>query len=238
MIFTHEEEERLAREQCAGLPQGYVIPLAADDPPCEDRQQLAESFLDSFPHLRDKKRVVFLGRLHSKKGIDLLLPAFRQVVAKIPDASLLFVGPAEPDYLTEIKAVVGQLGIEDACHFLGSLAGEQKWSALAAGDVFALPSYQENFAIALVEALRVGTPAVISKRINIWSDLEEKDAVRVAELSVESVADHLMEMLSSDERRLKMGEMAHKYTKEVFSWPVSAQKLRVVYKRVVKLALK
>lgn len=232
MIYTHEEELRLAESQCAGLAKGHVIPLAADDPP-GDRNQLAASFLKTYPQFEGKRLVMFLGRLHSKKGLDLLLPAMAKVCESRSDVALLLVGPSEPEYRTQLESNVSQLGIADQCHFIGPLSGNDKWAALAAADIFALTSYQENFAIALVEALRVGTPAVISNRVNIWKSLQTNDAAVVADLNVESITGCIAHLLDSCEIRNRMSESAINFSSEAYSWAASANELLSVYEEAL-----
>ncbi len=233
MVFTHAEEERLARSTCSGLPAGHVVPLGTEEPPAANRATLAGTFLAKHPKLADGPRIVFLGRLHAKKGLDLLLPAFRQVLDRIPAARLLLVGPGEAGYVRQLQGTAEALQIGERTTFVGSLAGEDKWSALAAGDVFALPSYQENFAIALVEALRVGTPAVCSRRVNIWQDLVSAGAAEDCELTVESVAERLLDLLQNDARRGEMGLQAEAFAAANYTWPHSAASLQAAYRRVL-----
>ena len=233
MIFTHEEEARLAADQCDGLAKGFVVPLAADDPPCEDRTRLAQEFLDAYPKFKNCRRVVFLGRLHSKKGLDLLLPAMKKVCNKVSDVEFLLIGPGEPDYLDGLERKVQSLGLAEKCHFLGSLQGTMKWSALAAADLFVLPSYQENFAIALVEALRVGTPAVISRRINIWEQLQQQNAVEIVELTDTSVAEKILRLLENEKQLAEAGNSAKQLAMTSFSWTRSAELLKSVYEGIV-----
>ncbi len=233
MIYTHSEEQRLAEQQCSGLPEGHVIPLAADDPPSKDRQALSRTFLAEHPQFTDKTRLLFLGRLHSKKGLDLLIPAMARIRDANPNVVLIFVGPCEPDYRIELDRMLARNGVAQACHFVGPLSGERKWSALAAADLFMLPSYQENFAIALVEALRVGTPALISKRVNIWQALESNRAAFVADLTVDSVVEKTLESLSDRTRLQGMSDAALKYSATSYSWQASTRLLDQDYRKLL-----
>ncbi len=233
MIYTHPEECRLAEQQCSGLPQGHVIPLASDEAPSEDRDELSKPFFDRFPQFKSTKNIIFFGRLHSKKGLDLLIPAMAAVKKNHPAAKLLLVGPCEPSYRTELDSKAAEHGVSDVCEFLGPLHDEYKWGALAAANLFALPSYQENFAIALVEALRVGTPAVISKRVNIWNDLSNANAAKIVELDVESVGDTISECLDDLSQLRQIGNNGSKFAKETYSWERSGQMLDVVYRKII-----
>ena len=233
LVFTHPEEERLAREQCAGLPAGHVVPLGTEEPPDKTPEELTEHFLTLFPQCRDRRRIVFLSRLHSKKGLDLLIPAIKRVVAQQPDAQLLLVGPGEPDYVAWLKGLCEEHGVADHTLFVGSLAGVDKWAALAAGDVYALPSYQENFAIALVEALRVGSPVICSQRVNLWSDLQQADAATVCDLNPESVAECILSLLNNPQTARQQAANGSRYAEEHFTWPRSATNLLRCYESVL-----
>lgn len=229
MIYTHPEEQRLAENQCAGLANGHVVPLAADEPPDEPREDLVESFLSRYPTLRGRRLVMFLGRLHSKKGLDLLIPAFKKLRASHEDVSLVLVGPCEPKYLESLRKMAIAEGIDADCHFLGAVAGREKWAALCAASLFALPSYQENFAIALVEAMSVGTPVLISKRINIWNEIQAADAGVVTDLTIQDVAGNMETMLRDCNVLRIKGENARSFALGGYSWRSSAQSLIGAY---------
>jgi glycosyltransferase involved in cell wall biosynthesis len=116
---------------------------------------------------------LFLGRLHPKKGCDLLLSAFAQVAAAHPKQQLVMAGPADPAYLAILQAQAKTMGIEHRVHWTGMVKGDAKWGALYACDAFVLPSHQENFGIAVVEALACGKPVLISDKVNIWREIAQ-----------------------------------------------------------------
>ncbi len=121
-------------------------------------------------HLREQSLLLFLGRIHEKKGCEELIRAF----AEIENSSLhlVFVGPCANDgYLRRLKRLMNELDRERSITFCGMLTGNLKWGAFAAAEAFILPSHQENFGIAVVEALACGTPVLISNKINIWREI-------------------------------------------------------------------
>ena len=232
MIYTHPDEQRLAESQCSGLPQGHIVPLAADAPP-DSREKLAADFDTQFPQFANSVKLLFLGRLHSKKGLDLLIPAMKLIKSQIPNAELILVGPGDTSYLKSLKKMVAENGVEESTHFLGSLNGREKWSALAAADLFLLPSYQENFAIALVEALRSGLPAVISRRINIWREVSESGAGYVTDLDSDSVAETVTAALKDAQRISQASGDAERFAASSFSWDKSAKTLSLAYQTCI-----
>lgn len=231
MVFTHSEEERLARETFSALPPGQVVPLAADDPPAS-RADLAPEFLAAHSSLAGQPIVLFLGRLHPKKGLDLLLPAFASVAVESP-ASLVLVGPGEPAYVTGLRQRISELDLQDRVVLTGPLEGRSKWSALAAADVFVLPSYQENFAIALVEALRIGTPVICSNRINIFPDLEQAVAVVRCDLEPAGIARELLTTLGNSGRRQELGRRGQSFADQHYTWERSTNRMLEAYETVL-----
>lgn len=233
MIYTHSEEQRLSESVVSGLPQGYVVPLGADDPPAVSRERLAEAFFQKHPAIRGLQIVLFLGRLHSKKGLDLLVPAISRVASVRPAAHFLLVGPGDDRYVGSLKQAVARLGIAEHVTFVGPLSGEAKWQAVAASDVFVLPSYQENFALTVVESMRMGLPIVLSRRVNIWEDVVSAGAGVACELTPESVADKLIEYLDNNAARQSAGQCGMRLVTQRFNWSASADAIESVYRRIL-----
>jgi glycosyltransferase involved in cell wall biosynthesis len=166
VIFTSEEERLQARKsfwlyRC----REKVSPLGIETPgPIS--AEASEKFLNQFPSLRNKRILLFLGRLHPKKGCDLLIDAFRKL--KPADTAFVLAGPDQIGWEKELRDRVGDL----PAVFTGMLQGEMKQAAFASADAFILPSHQENFGMSVVEALAAGLPVLISNRVNIWREIE------------------------------------------------------------------
>lgn len=174
VLFTSEEERRLARESfglyhCREVVVNYGTATPAN------LDHARKSFFAAQPQLRGKPFLLFLGRLHEKKGCDLLVNAFVSLRKSSPDVSLVMAGPCRDEaYLRELQDLAREAG--ESILFPGMLTGETKWGALSAAEAFVLPSHQENFGIAVVEALACGTPVLISNKINIWREIEADGA--------------------------------------------------------------
>lgn len=173
VLFTCEEERRLARQSFPGstYPE-RVVTFGTAAPPDEPAAQRA-AFLAAHPALRDRPFWLFLGRIHPKKGADLLLAAYAELArAGRPLPALVMAGPcAEADYLQQLKTAGAAVDTAGAVLWTGMLTGDVKWGALRAAEAFVLPSHQENFGIAVVEALACGTPVLISNQVNIWPEI-------------------------------------------------------------------
>lgn len=176
VLFTCEEERLLARQsfwlyRCREVVSSYGTAAPKGDPAV-----LREAFLSAFPDLRQKRLLLFLGRLHEKKGCDLLIEAFAGSAAKAPELQLVMAGPGDEELLRRLKARAAELGIAERVTWTGMLAGDLKWGAFHACEVFCLPSHQENFGIAVAEALACARPVLISNQVNIWREVDEDHA--------------------------------------------------------------
>lgn len=201
VLFTCEQERLLAREsfwlyRC----HEQLVPLGIASP-SGDRELQRELFLNRFPQCRGQRIVLFLGRIHEKKGCDLLLRAFSEVAPFHFDLQLVMAGPEQQDS-TQWRELATKLGIANRVVWTGMLTGDAKWGALHAAEVFALPSHQENFGLAVIEALAAGLPALISREVNIWREIVESGAGFAEPDSVEGTTTSLQRWLelSSFER--------------------------------------
>jgi len=174
VIFTSEEERLLARKSF-WLYRAHeeVSPLGVECP-APVSPAARENFLRRFPQLREKRVLLFLGRIHPKKGCDILIDAFAQTMDD--SVSLVIAGPDQVGWQEELQKRADQLKLGSRVVFPGMLQGEMKQAVLEFSDAFVLPSHQENFGMAVVEALASGLPVLISNRINIWRELEQDRA--------------------------------------------------------------
>jgi glycosyltransferase involved in cell wall biosynthesis len=176
VLFTSEEERRLARESFSLYRCNEVVVNYGTAAPGIDLAAAREDFFSSFPRLRGRRFLLFLGRLHEKKGCELLIKAFVARNSSRTDQSLdlVIAGPfADDAYLENLKRLAPT---GSGITFTGMLAGNPKWGAISAADAFILPSHQENFGIAVVEALACGTPVLISNKVNIWREIAADEA--------------------------------------------------------------
>jgi glycosyltransferase involved in cell wall biosynthesis len=195
VFFTTETERNLALTSFRPSKwNSVVVPYGINDPDerrrkpqlspmnFEERQtypperrgnpaEQIEAFYGEFPELRGRRFLLFLARIHEKKGCDLLLQAFAKVAANVPDVDLVIAGPDQAKMRAKLEQLAEKLGISKRVHWPGLIGGDFKWGAIRASDAFVLPSHQENFGIAVVEALAVGRPVLISNQVNIWPDI-------------------------------------------------------------------
>jgi len=206
VFFTSDEERRQARQSFAGYEcREQVVGYGTSSPP-GDPAILRRRFFARHPGLEGKRLLLFLSRIHPKKGCDLLLRAFAQAAATDPSLHLVMAGPDGGDWQGEMERLADDLGIAGRITWAGMLVGEDKWAAFHAADAFVLPSHQENFGIAVAEALACGLPVLISDKVNIWREIEEDGAGLVAEDTEEGTARLLRRWLAltpAEARRMR-----------------------------------
>jgi glycosyltransferase involved in cell wall biosynthesis len=175
VLFTCEQERRLAREsfwlyRCKEV----VVPFGSAGIPLPTHDY-AKAFLSLLPALRHRRFLLFLGRVHPKKGPDLLLRALavlqRQGLWDPAANCLVMAGPATAGYASNLQRLSDELGISDSLLWTGMLQGDEKWGAFQAAEAFVLPSHQENFGIAVVEALSASTPVLLTHSVNISPEI-------------------------------------------------------------------
>jgi len=170
VIFTSEEERSQARKsfwlyRC----REKVSPLGVEAPPISSNAK--SEFLSRYPQLQNTRIFLFLGRLHPKKGCDMLLEAFAQMRSN-DSISLILAGPDQVGWESDLRRQVTRLHLTNRVVFTGMLEGSMKQGAFANAEAFVLPSHQENFGISVVEALAARVPVLISNRVNIWPEIE------------------------------------------------------------------
>ena len=196
VIFTCEEERLLARQSFWLYRAREVVGSYGTSSPPTNAKELSATFLAAFPELAGKRLLLYLGRIHEKKGGDLLVEAFANVLRDEPDLRLVMAGPGEEALVRQLKNRAEQLGIASRITWTGMLAGELKWGAFYACEAFCLPSHQENFGIAVVEALACGKPVLISDKVNIWREIEQDGAGLVGSDTLESTTETLRRWLA------------------------------------------
>jgi len=183
VFFATKTERDLARTSFKPNHwKSVVAPLGImeDEHARQDPAREIEAFLGALPELRGRRFLLFLARLHEKKGCDLLIEAFARVAAAAPEVHLVMAGPDQVGMQTKLQSRAGQLGIAARVHWPGMIGGEVKWGALRACDALVLPSHQENFGVSVAEALLAGRPVLLSYPVNIWPEIEN-DGVGLAD---------------------------------------------------------
>ena len=234
MIYTTKEEERLAALSGLRLPPGELVPLGASASSAS-RHDLRAQFLARFPLAEGKRTLLFLGRIHPKKGLDRILNCLQFVRQSIPNVLLLVAGDGETHYTRHLRQLVSALALDNQVLFAGRLDGELKWASFAGAELFLLPSRQENFAITVTEAMQMAVPVIISDKVNTWPYVKEARAGLVlGERDIKSLLPHaIVELLKDDTTRSEMGARGSRYARERLTWQASARELLNCYDQIL-----
>ncbi len=230
VLLTAEKEQHLAETTFGPIANAAVLPLGADRLQGE-KDALRDHFFVAHPELQGKRILLFMGRLHPKKRPEVLLDVMKTICADLPDARLLFAGTGEGTHVAHLKNRMRDLGLDDQVLFLGHLSGSEKGSALAAADLFLLPSHQENFGIAVAEALHAGLPVILTRNVNIWQEIQEADAgiaVEDANL-VQDLGQAICSLLTNTARLVSMSANASRLAERLFTWERSSAMTLEIY---------
>jgi glycosyltransferase involved in cell wall biosynthesis len=204
------------------IPNG-IFPEDLRDPPP------AGSFYAANPQLERRPYILFLSRLHYKKGLDYLADAFALLAAKDANVQLVVAGPdggAKQPFEQQIAAK----GLTQRVHVVPPLYGKDKWAALLDATCFCLPSRQEGFSMAILESLACGVPAVISDGCH-FPEVQQHGAGFVVPLDATAIADALHRVISDAELRRRMGAAGSEMAMSRYTWPTIAQQTIDLYQK-------
>jgi glycosyltransferase involved in cell wall biosynthesis len=226
VIFTTEDERRLARN--AFWPYRIterVLDFGTADPPAASIQQI-EAFRAAFPRLRGRRYLLFLSRIHPKKGIDLLIRAFASKARSVADLDLVIAGPDQVGYRAQLEGIARESGVGDRVVWPGMIQGDLKWGMIRSAEALILPSHQENFGIVVAEAMACGRPVLISDKVNVCGEVEaSKSGIVAADdlAGTETLLDRFLAL--SDDAKAKMGAAGRQCFLEKFEIGRSAVSL-------------
>lgn len=237
VLFT-TEEERLQSRKSFWLyrVKEQVVAYGTSAPP-ENAADARETFLAAHENLRGKRLLLFLSRIHEKKGCDLLIRAFAEIAKAHRDLYLVMAGPDQTGWVAQLKSLARDVGVEDRLIWPGMLQGQLKWGAFYCAEAFVLPSHQENFGIAVAEALGCGLPVLISDKVNIWHEVKNYRAGLVAPDTLEGSRKLLSKWLAmTSVERQDMSERARALFRERFTVDAMADSLLEVVQQYGKNA--
>ena len=211
VLFTCEEERRLASLSFSPYDaREFVIAFGTRDISGDPDEQRA-AFFATLPKACSRRLILFLSRIHPKKGVDLLLRAFARHASEFPDFDLVIAGPDQVELQVQLTKLATELGIAARVHWPGMLSGNAKWGAFRSAEFFALPSHSENFGIVVAEAMALSRPLLITNKVNIWREVDADGAGLIVNDDVDAIAAGLRQMCAlSAPQRDDMGCRARK----------------------------
>jgi glycosyltransferase involved in cell wall biosynthesis len=235
MLFTCQREMELARETFTPYQpkKEWVVGLGVSEPPSET-SVMQDALQMVCPEIRGRRFILFISRIHPKKGVDVLIEAYAQQAARNAETSeipvLVIAGPKDSDYGLKMEKRAREFNSREgsgaAICFPGMLQGDAKWGAFYSCDAFVLPSHQENFGIAVVEALACGKPVLISDQINIYREIVNAGAGLVCADTADGVSQMVHEWFMKPEpQRVAMRDQARRCFVEFFRASNAARRL-------------
>lgn len=176
--------------------------------------------------------ILFLSRLHYKKRPDRLLEILKNLDST-HQFHLILAGSGESEYIKKLEVLSQQLGLENRVTFAGFVSGKKKDLLLQGADLFALPSYAENFAIAVAEAMSAGLPVVITPGVQIAPEVARAGAGLVADGDSKAFGEAIAQLLASPDRRHQLGTNGRKLVREQYAWEAIAPQLAQAYQAIV-----
>jgi glycosyltransferase involved in cell wall biosynthesis len=227
--FTSTQEAKVSER--FGVPtRDWVIPLGVSLPRSSDAQ-----IRESLGISSDRPLLLFMSRVDPKKGLDLLIPTLGELVAEGIDFHFVLAGsnPQDPDYEAKIRAQIQASPLAGRTSIMGFVSGDRKTALLQAADLFVLPSYYENFGIAVAEAMSVGIPVVISDQVHICEEIRQAEAGWVTSCEVNALTNALRTALKDPVERQHRGEKARIHALSHYSWSAIAQQMLQAYHSVL-----
>jgi glycosyltransferase involved in cell wall biosynthesis len=231
-LFHATSDLEVRNIRARGLEQEIVVAPNGVDCPDLAARPGRQALEHKFPVLRGRKWIVFLSRLHPKKGLDVLLGAWSRQ-ARRDQGVLVLAGSDLIGYGRELEHLIAQLGVQDSVCLPGEMRGAEKDALMANAEVFVLPSYSENFGLAIAEAMAWARP-VIASTATPWSEIAERGAGWWVPPEIGAVAGALQEALSSSREKLQaMGCAGRALVERNYTWPAAARAVTHAYARVL-----
>lgn len=247
ILYTTQDELEQCHQALGLKNKACVIPDGID---LSEFSNLPENrvLIEKYPYLKGKKLILFLGRIHWKKGLDILIKAYSKLVRNNDNVHLLIVGNDEGGYSEKVKKWIKEYGLSywdqvasgKDCNldvqvsFTGMLKGREKLEALTASSIFVLSSYSENFGMSVVEAMACGVPVVISNRVGIYKEVQKNKAGIVVDADAESLYGGIKMLLENSDLRKEISINGRKLVEDHYDIEEVAETTVEMYKKMIK----
>lgn len=208
----------------------YILPLGIK----KTEKIRKEKFNELFPKLKDKKIILFLSRIHPKKGLDLSISSLERILKNKKEWVLVIAGDGPKRYVKKIKNLVEKLDLVEKVKFTGFVGGDKKQALLQNSEIFILPSHSENFGISVIEAMQSGTTVATSNNVGVYKDIKKENAGEVFSLDEKEIRESIRKLINNSKIRKKQGKKGKKIVKEKYSWNKITKKQINIYKNIIK----
>ncbi|BAZ08131.1 hormogonium polysaccharide biosynthesis glycosyltransferase HpsP [Calothrix sp. NIES-3974] len=228
--FTSVEEAKISH-RFGVTTRDIILPLGVNPGVCVGENSIRVDFGIG----EDLPIVLFMSRIDPKKGLEILIPALENLIQAGIKFHFIMAGtnPQDPEYEQKIQTRIHTSSLRSHSTITGFVTGTQKSALLQAADLFVLPSYYENFGIAVAEAMVAGVPVVISDGVHIWSDVRNCNGGWVCHNDIQELTQQLSLALTNPQERQERGRNAREYALNHYSWSAIAQQLIQVYSDLI-----
>ncbi len=232
LIHIYSPDERADVVRYLGQPHPNIVIIPNGVKTSDFDQSLPKgAFRQKFGIPANRKMVLFMSRLDPIKGLDLLLPGFREYLRQHPKTILILAG-SDGGYEAAARQFIDQHQLGDSIRLVGMLTGDDKKTALADANLFTLPSYSEGFSMAVLEAMASGTPTLVSDRVGFGEAIRQHDAACLIELSADGIRAGLDEMLGNEQVAQRRSQNATKLVREQYDIDIVAKKMLDEYAKI------
>lgn|GEM_PF-49532 len=233
--FVHYTSDAEADQANAlGFTAHWIVMPLGIDPSDYGVLPSKDVFYSVFPQTAGCKIMLFLSRIDSKKGLDLLIDAMPEIIVRHPDAVLVIVGHGNVDFINSLKARAENMGVSGKIVWCGFLSGDVKLSAFRSARLFVLPSYSENFGLALLEAMASGTACVASREVGLAQENEARDTLAICDTNVESLKASICRLLEDESLCESLGAKARALALKRYTVNTMTLRLTRIYQLVTK----
>ncbi len=232
--FTSLQEAKVS-QRFGLLTRDLVIPLGVNPPENIQDEQKLVTYLQSQAIEVKHPIILFMSRIEPKKGLDLLLPALEKLLVEGIDFQFILAGanPQDPNYEAKIRSQIEASPLAKCTKITGFVTGKIKTTLLQVADVFVLPSYYENFGMAVAEAMVAGTPVVISDQVHICQDVANAEAGWVGSCEIGDMAALIKSALHNEAERKRRGSNAQELARKNYSWEAIATQTIQAYQEII-----
>jgi len=209
--------------------KSYVLPLGVEN----NKNIPKRLFNQYFKELKNKNILLFLSRIHPKKGLDVLIPSLREILIKNKAWVFVIAGSGEDKYTRKLKELVKKHKLIKKVFFTGFISGDKKSALLQYSDIFILPSHSENFGIAIIEAMQAGLPVLISDKVAISENLKINNASLIFSLNKKSIENKLNHAIKNIKLRNNLSLNGQKLVKKEYNWQVITKRQITIYKKMI-----
>jgi glycosyltransferase involved in cell wall biosynthesis len=214
VALTREEASQIRHMGFTG--RIAVIPNGVDFADFQSAMS-KEEITEHYPQLKNKRWLLFMARLHPKKGLDLLLPALAEICRQVPDLQLIIAGPDEDSYGRVVRQMISDLNLQEAVCLTGMVTGPLKTGLLRHAELFLLPSHSEGFPMGVLEAMANGLPVIITWNCNL-PEVGKNNAGIIVENNIDNLTHGLLTLLKDETLRNQLGENGKRLVRQYYTW--------------------